>query len=141
MKRVLEASAAKLMMGKVASAVLPFVGVPSGLQGKDMTHDEERAKAYDADPLVFRNANARWFTETEAAQPRVMEGARSLDLPLYVVISTGDKVVGGGREFFEASPSKDKKLDVKEGLYHELLNEPEWPSIAGAMADWMLSLT
>jgi len=135
----LPASKAKLAMGRLASAILPFAGVPANIQGKDLTHDEARAKAYDTDPLVFKNANVRFFTENERAQTRALEGARSFELPLYVVLGTGDRVVSGGREFFDAAASKDKTLDVREGLLHEVLNEPEWPSIANAMADWMLA--
>lgn len=137
-KLALPAPAAKVLAGKIASAVLPFVSVPAGIHGKDLTHDAARAKAYDEDPLVFKNANSRWFTESEGAQGRALAGARSLELPLYAVLGTGDRVVGGGREFFDAAGSKDKTLDVREGLFHEVLNEPEWPAIAGAMAEWML---
>ena len=139
MKLAFEPPKAKVAVGKIASAILPFVGVPAGIHGRDLTHDEARAKAYDDDPLVFKNANARWFTETEAAQGRVLAGAKSVELPLYMVLGTSDRVVAGGRDFFEAAGSKDKKLDVREGLLHEVLNEPEWPAIAGAMAEWMLS--
>jgi len=135
----LPASGAKVAVGKIASAILPFMGVPAGIKGKDLTHDEARAKAYDADPLVFKNANARWFTETQAAQTRALAKAPSLELPLFMVLGTSDPVVSGGREFFDSAGSKDKKLDVRQGLLHEVLNEPEWPSIAGAMADWMLA--
>jgi alpha-beta hydrolase superfamily lysophospholipase len=139
MKLAFEPPRAKVIVGKLASAALPFLGVPAGIKGHQLTHDAARAKAYDDDPLVFKNANARWFTECEAAQGRVRAGAKSFELPLYVVLGTADRVVAGGREFFDAAASKDKKLDVREGLLHEVLNEPEWPDIAGAMADWMLS--
>jgi alpha-beta hydrolase superfamily lysophospholipase len=129
---------AKVLLGKVASALVPFLSMPSNLKGEDMTHDEAIVKAYDTDPLSFKTANARWFTETEGAQARALEGAGKMELPLYVVIGTADRVVAGGRELFEAAGSKDKTLDAREGLFHEVLNEPEWPAIAAAMADWML---
>jgi alpha-beta hydrolase superfamily lysophospholipase len=138
-KLALPASGAKLAAGRLASAFLPFVSVPAGIHGKDLTHDAARAKAYDEDPLIFKKANVRYFTENEGAQARAMRGAPSFELPLYVVLGTSDPVVSGGREFFDAAASKDKTLDVREGLLHEVLNEPEWPAIAGAMADWMLA--
>jgi alpha-beta hydrolase superfamily lysophospholipase len=138
-KIVLNPSKAKVALGRVASALVPFLGVPAGLRGEDMTHDAERVKQYATDPLIFKNANARWFTECEGARDRALAEVKSFEMPLYVVIGTGDCVVSGGREFFEGASSKDKKLDVREGLFHEVLNEPEWPSIAGAMADWMLA--
>ena len=35
----------KLLAGRLASRLYPKLGLPSGLHGKDMTHDAERAKA------------------------------------------------------------------------------------------------
>jgi lysophospholipase len=138
-KLALAAPRAKILAGKIASVILPFASVSAGIKGKDLTHDEARAAAYDADPLVFKKANTRWFTETARAQERTLADARTVSLPLYMVIGTADPVVSGGREFFDAASSKDKTLDVRAGLLHEVLNEPEWPSIAGAMADWILA--
>ena len=132
---------AKLVAAKIASAVVPFLSLASGLSGKDVTHDPERAKAYDEDPLVFPTANSRWFMETQGAQAHIFAEARRLEMPLYTVLGLADPIVSpsGGRDFFETASSKDKTLDERPGLFHEVLNEPEWESIAGAMADWMLA--
>jgi len=137
MRVALPVPAIKKTAGKIVSALLPGVGLAAGIKGAHLTHDEKLAKKYDEDPLVFKNANARWFTESERAQDDVMARARDLTLPLYMVLGASDPVVSGGRELFEAAGSDDKKLDVREGLLHEVLNEPEWESIASAMADWM----
>jgi alpha-beta hydrolase superfamily lysophospholipase len=86
----LEVPRLKLLAGKVASRVYPKLGLPSGLAGKDMTHDDARARAYDADPLVFKNATARWFTEATGAQERALASASRLKLPLYLTLGTAD---------------------------------------------------
>jgi alpha-beta hydrolase superfamily lysophospholipase len=138
MRVALPVPAIKRAAGKLVSMVLPSVGLPSGLRGDQMTHDPELIKQYDEDPLVFRNANSRWFTESEEAQENVMARARDLAMPLYMVLGEADPVVAGGRELFEAAGSEDKTLDVRPGLLHEVLSEPEWPSIAATMADWMM---
>jgi alpha-beta hydrolase superfamily lysophospholipase len=104
-----------------------------------MTRDPARQKAYDSDPLIFRKANARWFTESEDAQNEVMARAKEITLPFHLTIGTSDPVVAGGRDLYEAVASADKKLDAREGLLHEVLNEPEGPEIANAMADWVLA--
>ena len=64
----------KVFAGKIASRIVPKLGIPSGLSGKDLTHDPAQAKAYDEDPLGFPNATARWFTETERAQSQAPRG-------------------------------------------------------------------
>ncbi|CAN5642178.1 alpha/beta hydrolase [soil metagenome] len=132
---------AKLTAAKVASRVYPKLALPTGLQGKDLTHDAVIAAKYDADPLVFKKATSRWFVETTKAQERALVDAPRLQMPLYMLIGTGDVVASpsGGRRFYERAGSKDKKLDERDGMFHEVLNEPEWPAMAQAMGEWLLA--
>ncbi|HVH45580.1 MAG TPA: lysophospholipase [Labilithrix sp.] len=137
----LDASRLKILAGKVASRLYPKLGLPSGLHGKDMTHDEAKARAYDEDPLVFPNVTARWFTEATAAQEHVLADASRLALPLYMTFGTGDKVasIAAGKRFFAAAASTDKTWDARDGLYHEVLNEPSWKDLVEAIARWILA--
>ncbi|MCL2448263.1 MAG: lysophospholipase [Polyangiaceae bacterium] len=131
----------KEMVGTALSRVVPGFGMRSGLYGRDLTHDAARARAYDEDPLVFKQARVRWYTEAVAAHARAIEAAPSLSLPLYIAMGTADRVsdFDKARVFFQAAASADKTFDAREGLFHEVLNEPEWPEIAGPMADWVLA--
>ncbi len=131
----------KRVAGKALSRVAPGFGLPSGLRGTDMTHDAALARAYDDDPLSFSNARARWFTETLAAQANVMARAPELTLPLYIAMGTEDRVsdFSTARTFFDRAGSSDKTFDTCKGLFHEVLNEPEWRDIASPMAEWMLA--
>ena len=137
----LEVPAIKIAAGKLASRIYPKLGLPSGLEGKDMTHDPAKAKDYDADPLVFKNATARWFTETTAAQQRALASASRLTMPLYMTFGTADKVASmkAGKRFFDATGSADKTWDPREGLFHEVLNEPSWKDIVENIARWVLA--
>lgn len=139
----LEVPRVKILAGKVASRLMPTLGLPSGLAGKDLTHDVARARAYDDDPLVFKNATARWFTETSAAQERVLADAPKLKLPLYVAFGSQDKVASlpAGKRVFDAAGSSDKTWKEYPSLYHELLNEPSWKDILDGMASWILGHT
>jgi alpha-beta hydrolase superfamily lysophospholipase len=139
----LEVPRIKVLAGKVASRVYPKLGLPSGLEGKDMTHDPAKAKAYDNDPLVFKNATARWFTEATAAQERALSSAHRLTMPLYMTFGTADKVASmkAGKRFLDAAGSSDKTWDPREGLFHEVLNEPSWKDIVENIARWVLAHT
>ncbi len=139
----LEVPRIKVLAGKVASRLYPKLGLPSGLEGKDMTHDPAKAKTYDGDPLVFKNATARWFTEATAAQQKALSSAPRLALPLYMTFGTADKVASftAGKRFFDAAGSKDKTWDPREGLFHEVLNEPSWKDIVENIARWVLART
>jgi alpha-beta hydrolase superfamily lysophospholipase len=137
----LEVPKLKIAAGKIASRVYPRLSLPTGLAGRDMTHDAAKASAYDADPLVFKKATARWFTETTAAQARALAEASRLTLPLYITFGTGDKVasITAGKKFFDAAGSPDKTWDPREGLFHEVLNEPSWKDIVEPIARWILA--
>ena len=137
----LEVPRIKVLAGKIASRVYPKLGVPSGLEGKDMTHDPAKAKDYDADPLVFKNATARWFTEATGAQQRALASASRLTMPLYMTFGTADKVASmpTAKRFFDAADSADKTWDPREGLFHEVLNEPSWKDTVDTIARWTLA--
>ena len=137
----LEVPRIKVMAGKVASRLYPKLGLPSGLEGKDMTHDPAKAKEYDRDPLVFKNATARWFTEATGAQERALTSASRLTMPLYMTFGSADKVASmpTAKRFFDAAGSADKTWDLREGLFHEVLNEPSWKDIVENIAKFILA--
>jgi alpha-beta hydrolase superfamily lysophospholipase len=137
----LEVPKVKILAGRIASRVYPKLGIPSGLSGKDCTHDEAKAREYDTDPLVFKNATARWFTEASAEQKRVLEDVRRLSMPLYVTFGTADPVasMAAAKRVFDAAGSEDKTWDPREGLFHEVLNEPSWKEIVEPIARWILA--
>jgi alpha-beta hydrolase superfamily lysophospholipase len=137
----LEVPRIKVMAGKLASRVYPKLGLPSGLEGKDMTHDPAKARDYDNDPLVFKNATARWFTEATAAQQKVLSSASRLTMPLYMTFGTADKVasLSTAKRVFDAAGSKDKTWDPRDGLFHEVLSESSWKDIVDPIARWILA--
>ncbi len=135
----LDVPAAKVLVGKVASRIVPRLGIPSGLAGKDLTHDPVRAASYDADPLVFKKATARWFTEAVKAQEEALRRAGELRLPFYETFGEKDPVakLATGRAFFDKVGSTDKTWNERKGAFHEVLNEPEWPELAASIAEWV----
>lgn len=137
----LEIPRVKVLAGKVASRLYPKLALPSGLAGKDLTHDPDRARAYDEDPLVFKKATARWFTEASDAQQRALASAARLTMPLYIVFGTADRVasITAAKRVFDAAGSVDKTWDPREGLFHEVLNEPSWKELVEVMARWILA--
>jgi alpha-beta hydrolase superfamily lysophospholipase len=130
----------KVALGKIASRLLPRFSLPTGIKGSDLTHDAERARAYEQDPLVFPNATARWFTEAAGAQQRVFANAARLSVPLFITHGTNDPIakISGAKRFFDSAGTSDKTWDPREGLKHEPLNEPSWKEIVEKMARWIL---
>src|SRR6185295_7000230 len=100
------------------------------------------AAAYDHDPLNFKKANVRWFTETAAAQERALRDAAKLRVPLFCLQAGDDKVAlpAATERFIEHAGSVDRQYLRLPGLYHEILNEPDrstWiDRFATAMLGW-----
>jgi alpha-beta hydrolase superfamily lysophospholipase len=142
-KLALAVPAAKVMAGKIASRLFPKLALPSGLKGADVSRDPEVAKAYDVDPLNNKNATARWFTETMAAQHSLVEQADKLELPLLLIAGAADKIADANQAqlVFDRFGSTDKTLRLLAGQYHEVLNElPEdRRQTLALIVDWLRS--
>ena len=63
----------------------------------------------------------------------------SLELPLLVMLGTGDTLVppAAGRMVEERASSADKRLIEYDGLYHEILNEPEKERVMDDLVAWL----
>jgi alpha-beta hydrolase superfamily lysophospholipase len=116
--------AVKRFAGKIMSKVLPGFGLPTGLKGSDVTRNRELS---DNDPLHFPNATARWFTEATRAHELALEQARDFHLPILIMAGGDDKIASldATKKVFERIGSTNKELQVLNGMYHEIFNEPE----------------
>jgi alpha-beta hydrolase superfamily lysophospholipase len=137
-----EVPAPKLMAGKLLSRFVPIISMPTGIKGSDCTHSREIADAYDRDPMNFKKANVRWFTETLAAQEQAIHDAPGLTVPVFCLQAGDDKigVPAATERFMERASSVDRQYLRLPGLYHEILNEPDratWiDKFASAMLGW-----
>jgi acylglycerol lipase len=66
--------------------------------------------------------------------------AHQLTLPLLVMHGTGDSLVAvaGPRIVHDRARCADKTFNLYEGLYHEVLNEPEKDCVIGDLLDWLV---
>lgn len=133
----------KELAGRLMSRVWPTLGLPSGLTGKDLTHDVGFADAYDADPLVFKDATARWFTETQRAQRDMLRTAGQITTPTLMLQAGSDKVVDPetSRHVYELLGATDKEWRSYDTLYHELFNELDRETPLQDVADWLAKRT
>jgi alpha-beta hydrolase superfamily lysophospholipase len=102
--------------------------------------DPEIVKAYVEDDLVFYDrvpieCNAAALEAAIAAN----QGAQAIAVPTLMLHGTGDLVcdIEGAREFHQALAAPDKELLVYEGLYHEVMNEPEKDRVLEDIVAWL----
>jgi acylglycerol lipase len=133
------ASRLELAAGRVLSAVAPGVGV-FPVDSATISRAPEVVRAYDEDPIVFhKKLPARTVAELAGAIQAFPERTPGLRLPLLVMLGTGDELVlpDGGRMVHERAGSADKRLIEYEGLYHEILNEPEQDKVMDDLVQWL----
>ncbi len=70
---------------------------------------------------------------------RLQEAARVCDTPFLLLQGTGDKLSSsrGAELFFQLAPAKDKLLKLYDGLYHEVLSEPERDQVLADVLSWL----
>src|SRR5438105_7278069 len=101
--------------------------VNSYVKAKLLTHDAERIRSYESDPLITRAISARILLALYEAGERVVADAQAIGLPVQVLISGADWVVDvhSQHEFFDRLASALKEKHVLPGFYHDTLGEKE----------------
>lgn len=135
----LEVPWAKRAAAKLATKLYPKLALPTGLAGKDLTHDQDIAQKYDNDPLGFKKATAGWFSEVIAAQSLALERASELRLPYWVCHGEDDPVANpsASRRLFDRISSERKHWQPAPKLLHEVFNEPSWRELVDAMTAFL----
>ncbi|MHB8377904.1 MAG: alpha/beta hydrolase [Dehalococcoidia bacterium] len=110
------------------------------LAAADVSRDAEVVRAYDEDPLVYRGRmRAGLVAAMIRAVRRIDAGMEDVTLPLLIMHGTADALTEpeGSRELYGRARSADKTLKLYDGLYHEILNEPERAQVIGDIAGWL----
>ena len=137
---VLEAASPALrVIASVLSTLTPGLGV-FAVDASLVSRDPEVVRAYREDPLVFHGKlPARTVAELAAAVGRFPAEVPTIRLPLLVMHGTEDALapVAGATMVHERAASGDKTLKLYEGLYHEILNEPERQTVLDDLLSWL----
>lgn len=124
---------------RVVSAVAPSMSVFQ-VDAALVSRDPEVVRAYVEDPRVHHGKlPARTVAEMAKVIDTFPDRVPSLELPLLVVLGTDDKLVppAAGRMVHERASSPDKRIIEYEGLYHEVLNEPEQEQVMDDIVAWL----
>lgn len=135
----IDAGAVSLAAARALARVAPRLPVHR-IDGATVSRDPAVVAAYDADPLNHRGPlPARTVGEMARSVALLDERLPALRLPILTVYGTGDRLVppAGSRRVDERAGSADKTLVAYDGLYHEVLNEPERERVLGDVAEWL----
>lgn len=99
--------------------------ISSYVKAKFLTHDPERIRSYESDPLITRDISARILLGLHEAGERVVADAQAIHLPMQVLVTDSDWVVHRGPQetFFQNLGSNIKERHVLPGFFHDTLGE------------------
>ena len=123
----------------ILSRIFPTVGLMR-INGENVSRDPEVVAEYLEDPLVHHGAySARLIRELLEAIKELGEKVQEISLPALIMHGESDFLTSpaGSQDFVEKISSRDKKLRMLTGLYHEILNEPEGEEIMGEVMLWI----
>jgi alpha-beta hydrolase superfamily lysophospholipase len=128
-----------LFMNRVIASVMPRLGVLR-MDASGISRDPQVISDYENDPLVYRGkATAGLVTALFSAMKRVVENATSIRLPMLIMHGSVDSLtaVEGSKLLHDSISSEDKKIVIYDGLYHEILNEPERKNVMADILRWL----
>jgi alpha-beta hydrolase superfamily lysophospholipase len=111
---------------------------------KRVSRDPRVVAQFETDPLVF---HGRIPLRTGAEILRAIRQARAamehVTLPLLVLHGTGDRITDpeGSRRLHARAASDDKTLRLYDGLYHDVLHEPEHRQVKADLIEWLRART
>jgi alpha-beta hydrolase superfamily lysophospholipase len=137
---VLEAaSPVERIAAHVLSVVAPRLGV-FAIDSSTVSRDPEVVRDYDADPLNYHGKlPARTVHEMATEIGRFNDTIPRITVPLLVQVGTSDELVPPRASDFvyERAGSEDKTIKHYDGLFHEILNEPERDAVMADMLAWL----
>jgi alpha-beta hydrolase superfamily lysophospholipase len=125
--------------GRVLSIVAPALGV-FAIDSTAVSRDPQVVKDYDADPLNHHGKlPARTVGELSSAIDGYPDAVPRFRLPMLVMHGTADRLtpIAGSEMVYERTGSEDKTFTRCDGLFHELLNEPERQQVLDDIAGWL----
>ncbi len=113
---------------------------PQGLDANAVSRDPAVVQAYLSDPLVYSGkVSAGLAGALFGAIDRFPARFAELRLPLLIMHGTADRLVpvSGSRALEAGATNAAVTTHYYEGLFHEILNEPEQQQVIGDLLAWL----
>ena len=117
----------------------PLANVPNKL-GNNICRDPQVVRDYKEDPLVLKEGTIKLIGEVYIKGTRLLtESMNTYHYPCLILHGSGDQIVtpDSSKYFYDHISSTDKQLKIYEGLYHEILNEPEKDTVIEDIRLWI----
>jgi alpha-beta hydrolase superfamily lysophospholipase len=126
----------------LSSVMFPYVGLLS-LEEHDFTRDAAALTEMQRDPLIHHESGpARTAAELLSAIGHIRGWFDGIRVPVLVIHGVADRVTmpeGSEDLIHGATTSPDRTLWRCDGMFHDLLHEPEHAALGDAIRSWMES--
>ena len=111
----------------VTKALPALAFVNSYVKAKWLTHDAERIKSYDEDPLITRPIAVNILLELYETAQRLVKDAAAITTPTQFLVSGKDWVVHQKpvQQLYDNLGAKTKEFHVFDGFFHDTLGEKD----------------
>jgi alpha-beta hydrolase superfamily lysophospholipase len=119
--------------------VLPRLRV-GRIDFRNLSRSPDVVAQFLTDPLVFHGRfPVRTGSEILRAIRTASDQFAAIRLPLLILHGTADRLcdAAGSRALYTRSDSRDKTLRLYDGLYHEVLREPERELVLADLLGWL----
>lgn len=140
---------------KVNEDISPILQKMSGILGKLLprmktikldssfiSRDQNVVKQYNEDPMIYSEGiPSRTGAEMLSATKSIRDSAVNFSLPVLIMHGGADQLTdpSASKTFFERCSSADKELQIYDGLYHEIMNEPERDEVIANFRTWIVN--
>lgn len=134
-----DTSAAQKLLLATFGRVAPDLAVNNGLKPAWISRDAAVVAAYVADPLVHDRITPRLARFILEGGARVGRLAPLWRVPTLLLWAGADRCVAprGSAAFAQAAPAGMVEGQCFDGLYHEILNEPEREQVFARLMAWL----
>jgi acylglycerol lipase len=118
---------------------LALTPIPNSLSNL-ISRDPEVVKSYDDDPLVLKEFTMKLMGEIFiTGVDWLLQHLGDYRYPCLILHGGDDQIIPSeaSRSLYEQITSKDKQLKIYDGLYHEILNEPEKETVLADIHQWI----
>lgn len=138
---------------KIDESISPFLRSISGFMGalfpnlktvklntKDLSKDKEIVTKYENDPFVYhQGTKARTGANIIKAMKKVQTQLHKITIPILILHGGADRIADpvSSQMLFDGVSSSDRTLKIYEGLYHEIMNEPEKDMVFYDIIGWL----
>jgi len=126
-------------MSSVISALLPKLKTTK-IDSQYLSRDPKVLEDIDNDPMIYHEGmKARIGSEIVRSMIEIRKQYSSFNFPVLIMHGSADKIADpqGSQWMFDEISSEDKTLKILNGLYHDILHEPEKDEVFRKIIEWI----